>query len=125
MVEFLQFMALFIHFNMKLKIKLYFRPTSKDNIQKEWHLCILIVNGQLHATADIRSVYGEPDEINVGTSTNGLNKYGTLLEFGPYKEEGSIPENFEMREIEAEVLETDWKNYGISHTYLKHKDIIP
>ena len=109
---------------MKLKIKLYFRPSYKDESKKEWTLCILTINGQEHATADIRKVYGEPDEIEVCTSLGGLSKHGTLLAPSIYNE-WEKPQGFEMREIEADVLEKDWNTFGISHTLLKHKDIAP
>jgi hypothetical protein len=107
-----------------IKIKLWFRPSYKDETKKEWHLAILTVDGVEHATGDLRTVYGEEDEMCIGTSLSGLSG-GTVRKGGAYESDDDIPKSFEMREIEAELLDTDWKTIGISHTNIKHKDIIP
>lgn len=108
-----------------MKIKLFFRKDFRDESKRAWGLCILTIDGIEHATGDIRAVYGESDQICVATSTNGLNKHGTIREHGPYSSTSDLENSkyFECKEIEAEVIEKEWNRYGISHTYLKHKDI--
>ena len=100
-----------------MKIVLYF-------IKNKLNCATLTINGVAHATHDCRLIPGEPNEVCLVTSkitvknNDGLDTDDDMQEL---VEEGTATK----REFETEPIYTEWNDWGLSFTTIKHAFVKP
>jgi hypothetical protein len=92
-------------------------------LNKNLHCITLTINGVEYCTADNRITRGDESEVCICTSKT-YAKDGNISDLDADMDlliaEGIV----EKREIDVEPTETEWKEWGISYTLVKHPKLI-
>ena len=99
-----------------MKLTVYF-------LKRKLHCITLTINGVEYCTGDNRPTYGDESEVCICTSKL-YAKDGNVSDLDADMD-GLIEEGIVVkREIEVEPISTDWKEFGISYTLVKHPKFI-
>lgn len=91
-------------------------------LNKKLHCITLTINGVQYCTADNRPTMGDESEVCICTSKTYAKdgKFELDEDMDELIAEGIV----EKRVIDVEPIQTDWREWGISYTIVKHPKLI-